>query len=82
MSDSDAPYFSHDRWVDDMTKWSEAMSAWSANPPLRQWSSAKTTGDKLDAVFQQVADADGRVEKVHHAGGRDWIIFWSKPVLR
>jgi hypothetical protein len=53
-------------------------------PPagLRQWFTAKTLVAALDAVFQQVADADGRVEKVHHTGGRDWIIFWSKPVVR
>jgi hypothetical protein len=49
---------------------------------LRQWQSAKTTTDKLDLVFQQIADNDARVEKVHHVGGRDWIIFWSKPVTR
>jgi len=53
-------------------------------PPadLRQWFTAKSLVAELDAVFQQVADADGRVEKVHHAGGRDWIIFWSQPVQR
>jgi hypothetical protein len=57
-----------------------------AGPPrqlnLRQWFSRKTTTDKLDAVFQQIADNDGEVKKAHHVGGRDWIIFWSKPVTR
>jgi hypothetical protein len=82
MSDSDAPYFSHDRWVDDMAKWSEVMDAWSADPPLRQWSTHKTTTDKLDLMFQHVADNDGRVESAQYIGGRDWIVFSSAPVTR
>jgi hypothetical protein len=49
---------------------------------IRQWFSAKTTTDKLDAVYQQVADSDGDVEESKYMGGRDWIIFWSKPVTR
>jgi hypothetical protein len=48
----------------------------------RQWYSAKTTTDKLDAVFSQIADNDGEVRQAKYIGGRDWIIFWSKPVTR
>jgi hypothetical protein len=49
---------------------------------LWQWHSAKTTGDKLDAVFQQIADNDGQVQEAKHVGGRDWIVLYAKPVLR
>jgi hypothetical protein len=51
-------------------------------PGLRQEFAAKATDDKLNAVLQQIADADGRVEHRHPCGGRDWIIFWSQPVVR
>lgn len=51
-------------------------------PGLRQWFSKKTTGDKLDLVFQQAADNDCRVEQAVHVGGRDWIVCYSMPVQR
>jgi hypothetical protein len=53
-----------------------------ADPPLRQWSTHKTTTDKLDLMFQHVADNDGRVESAQYIGGRDWIVFSSAPVTR
>jgi hypothetical protein len=49
---------------------------------LRQEFAAKAVTDKLNDVLQQIADADGRVEDRFYGGGRDWIIFWSKPVTR
>lgn len=50
--------------------------------PIRQWFTAKTTAEKLDLVFQNIADEDGDVERVHHLGSRDWLVFWSKAVVR
>jgi hypothetical protein len=49
---------------------------------LRQWYPVKTTTDKLAMVFQHIADNDGRVELVHHVGGRDYLVCYSKPVTR
>ena len=51
-------------------------------PSLYQWHAAKTTGAQLDLVFQNIADNDGDVEQVTHVGGRDFIVFYSKPVER
>jgi hypothetical protein len=49
---------------------------------IRQWYPVKTTTDKLGLVFQHIADNDGRVELVHHVGGRDYLVCYSKPVVR
>jgi hypothetical protein len=49
---------------------------------IRQWYPVKTTTDKLGMVFQHIADNDGRVELVHHVGGRDYLVCYSKPVVR
>jgi hypothetical protein len=49
---------------------------------LRQWFSVKTMGPELNKVFEHVVDNDGTVETVQYVGGRDWVIFWSKPVTR
>jgi hypothetical protein len=61
-------------------------AAWAAYEAghlgVRQWLTVKVVVGELDAAFQHIADADGRVEKLHHNGGRDWIVFWSKPVTR
>jgi hypothetical protein len=60
--------------------------AWAAHeamhPPIRQWYPVKTTTDKLALVFEHIADNDGRVELVHHVGGRDYLVCYSKPVTR
>jgi hypothetical protein len=49
---------------------------------IRQWYPVKTTTDKLGLVFEHIADNDGRVELVHHVGGRDYLVCYSKPVTR
>jgi hypothetical protein len=49
---------------------------------IRQWYPVKTTTDKLALVFEHIADNDGRVELVHHVGGRDYLVCYSKPVVR
>jgi hypothetical protein len=53
-----------------------------ATEGIRQWYPVKTTADKLGLVFEHIADNDGRVELVHHVGGRDYLVCYSKPVTR
>jgi hypothetical protein len=49
---------------------------------IRQWFATKPTTDKLDRAFEAIADEDGKVEQVEYVGGRDWVVFWSKAVVR
>lgn len=50
--------------------------------PLRQWRMVKTTGDKMNIVFQNIADEDGQVELVTYIGGRDFTVCYSWVVER
>jgi hypothetical protein len=60
----------------------DEMATHAPDPTVRQWTATKVVVSELDRAFEHIADAEGRVEKLHHNGGRDWIIFWSKPVVR
>jgi hypothetical protein len=62
----------------------EKAGRWVQHPQsvLTQWHSVKVQGHELNKVFQHIVDDDGQVQGWQFIGGRDWVIFYSKPVVR